>query len=516
MRAKKGTSGRTLFLLVGALIAAVAIPGRAQLATVSVQTQPLGAEIPRDFVGFSLEVSTAGEGVKAYKASSPGAIAVQTTETGDYALGHPGAPNTGYFRFMRDLGPGVLRLGGNSQDNTCWDPKRAPHPAECKAAINAGDLRLVSSAAAASGWKLIFGVNLKQNAPQWALTEITEGVAKDIRRPQILALEIGNEPDLYRRGARPKTYSPEDHVKDFVAYLDAFKANPVARRYAVAGPATCCGWRNARDLGIFIDGVGADNLKLVTVHNYSLTTCGGRRVTIAQLLAPSLMDRFNERAKTLVAAAHARGLPIAMAESNSASCGGMPGVSNSFAAAVWGLDYMFSLAKDGFRYVNFHSSYRPGGSSYNPIDTYGTPTASGGRTYRNVAEPIYYAQYLFARNASGKHLLPTTIETISNIRADAVSACAGCAVSVFVINKDLSAAGEVRVRVEGRRAVASLLLLRAPHLSSLARGVRYGGGQFDSEGRVGAPHSTPIHPDAKGEYVFTLPNAAAAVLTVPR
>lgn len=516
MRTAKNTRGPILFLLAAAMVTAVASPGRAQLATVSVQTQPLGEQIPRDFVGFSLEVSTGGQGLTAYKAGSPGGASAQPKETGQYALGHPGAPNTGYFHFMRDLGPGVLRLGGNSQDNTCWNPSQAPHPAECKAALSAGDLRLFSEAAAASGWKLIFGVNLKQNSPQWALRELTEGVAKEIRRPQILGLEIGNEPDLYRRGARPKTYSPQDHVKDFLGYLDAFKANPVARRYAVVGPATCCGWRNARDLGIFIDGVGAKNLKLITVHNYSATTCGGRTVTIEQLLAPSLMARFNERAMTLVAAAHARGLPIAMAETNSASCGGMPGVSNSFASAVWGLDYMFSLANDGFRYVNFHSSYRPGGSSYNPVDTYGTPTASGGWTYRNVAEPLYYAQYLFARNASGKHPLPTAIETSSNIRADAVSACAGCAVSVFVINEDLSAAGEIRVRVEGRKAVASLLLLSAPHLSSLAPEVRYGGEQFDSDGRIGAPHSTLIHPDAQGEYVFTLPNASAAVLTVPR
>lgn len=504
------------FFLAAALIAAVPAPGRAQLATVSVQTQPLGEQIPRDFVGFSLEVSTSGQGITAYKAGSTGAASARREESGQYALGHPGAPNTGYFRFMRDLGPGILRLGGNSQDNTCWDPKQAPQADECKGTLTAGELRLFSEGATASGWKLILGINLKQNSPQWALSELTEGEAKEIKPQQILGLEIGNEPDLYSRGARPKTYSPEDHVKDFLGYLDAFRANPVARRYAVVGPATCCGWRNARDLGIFIDGVGADNLKLITVHNYSATTCGGRTVTIAQLLAPSLMDRFNEHAKRVVAAARARGLPIAMAETNSASCGGMPGVSNSFAATAWGLDYMFNLAKDGFEFVNFHTSYRPGRSSYNPIDTYGAPTASGGWTYRNVAQPLYYAQYLFARNASGKHLLHTTIETSSNIRAYAVSECAGCAVSVFVINKDLSAAGDVRVRVDGRKAAGSLLLLRAPHLSSLAPGVRYGGEQFDSGGRIGTPRSTPIHPDARGEYVFTLPNASVAVLTVPR
>ncbi|MGH9404481.1 MAG: hypothetical protein ACRD3D_01440 [Terriglobia bacterium] len=502
-----------LAVVIGAFVAAAAMSAGAQVATINVQTHPLGAEIPRDFLGFSLEVSTAGQGLKAFTAGKTASAAAQ--EQGVYALGHPGAPDRGYFNFMRDLGPGVLRLGGNSQDNSCWDRDHAPHPNECQAALTAGDFRLFSEAAVASGWRLILGINLKQNSPQWALGEVTQGIARNIKPAYIFGLEIGNEPDLFRRGGRPASYSPSDHVKDVLGYVDAFRANTVARRYAVMGPATCCGWRNPRDLGVFIDGVGAKNLKLVTVHNYSATTCGNRTVTIQQLLAPELMDRFNTRAESLVAAARSRGVPIAMAETNSASCGGMPGVSNAFAASVWGLDYMFSLARDGFRYVNLHSSYRPGGgSSYNPIDTYGTQGSSSHWTYRNVAEPLYDAMYLFAHNASGGRLLPASITTESNILADAVSACAGCAVKVFVINKDLTASGDVRVHFSAPMGPAKLLLLAAPSLSSLAPEVRYGGVQFDSNGRLPAPHLTSVRRGANGDYTFRLPNASAAVLTV--
>ncbi|MGH9354455.1 MAG: hypothetical protein ACRD2G_20180, partial [Terriglobia bacterium] len=373
-----------------------------------------------------------------------------------------------------------------------------------------------STAAEESGWRLILGVNLKQNSPSWALKEITDGFAREIKPQQIFGLEIGNEPDLFARsGLRPKTYSPEDHVKDFLAYFHAFAENPAARKYPVVGPATCCAWRNARDLGTFIDGVGAKNLKLVTVHNYSRTTCGGKTVSIAQLLDPALMNHFNQQAQPLVAAAQSRGVPIAMAETNSASCGGMPGVSNAFAATVWGLDYMFSLAQDGFQSVNFHMSYRPGGgSSYNPIDTYGAQSGSGAWRYRNVAEPLYYAMYLFAQNASGKHIVPASISTGANVRAYAVSACARCAVKVFVINEDLSAAGEVRVRVSAPMGKASLLLLQAPSLSSTAPEVGYGGVQFDSDGHLPAPHSTAVQRGAHGDYDFHLPNSSAAVLTI--
>lgn len=506
----------TAFLSLG--LGLLLVPGcskQAPLATITVQPAALGAQIPRDFVGFSLEVSTGGQGLHAFRQSQAGSSSGKPAEEIQYALGRPGAPNTGFFQFMRNLGPGILRLGGNSQDNTCWDPKRAPHPEWCQAALTPSDMQLFAEAARSTGWRLILGLNLKQNSPTWALGEITEGIAPDIKPEQLLGLEIGNEPDLFRRGARPATYSPADHVKEFLGYVQAFRKNGLASAYAIAGPATCCQWRNPSDLGTFMDGVGPQNLGLVTVHNYPETTCNGTVVTAAQLLAPALMTHFDNTARALVAAAGKRHLPIALAETNSASCGGMPGVSNAFAAAIWGLDYMFSAARDGFRAINFHMSYRPGGgSSYNAIDTSGRENESHAWAYRNVAEPLYYAMYLFARHAAGDHLLPASISTAANIHAFAVSSCAGCTVQVFVINEDLKGGGRVEVRAPGRRGGASLLLLQAPGLSSTASAVHLGGVQFDSDGHLPAPKTVSLSSGSHGDYTFDLPDASAAVLTI--
>lgn len=482
------------------------------VARVSVATGALGRDIPRDFIGFSLEVSTGGQGLSAFHGANG---AANTSEQAVYALGNPGAPNAGFFQFMRNFGPGILRLGGNSQDNSCWDRAQAPHPDGCQAELTPGDLKLFSDAAQASGWHLIVGINLKQNSPSWALREVTQGIAREINPHDVLALEIGNEPDLFSRTSyRPESYSPKDQVKEFLAYLHAFRSNPAAKQYAVVGPATCCAWRNARDLSIFAGKVGPSSLKWLTVHNYSATTCNGQTVSIERLLSRELMDQFNHEARPLVAVARGYELPIAMAETNSASCGGMPGVSNSFAAALWGLDYAFSMAQDGFVNADFHSSYRPGGSSYNPVDTYGTQSASGEWHYRNVAEPLYYGLYLFSKNASGKHLLPASIEGRANIRAYALSTCSRCDVKIVILNKDTAAAGSVQVRLDHKMGPASLLLLSAPHLDSRAEDVRYGGQQFDSDGKIAAPETTAVTPDSKGTYTFTLPNSAAAVLTI--
>jgi len=485
------------------------------LADVAVAPDSLGAAIPRGFVGFSLEVSTAGQGIGAFQGPQASRA---SSEQPVYALGRPGAPNEDYFRFMRILGPGILRLGGNSQDNTCWDQAAAPHPDACQAELDAAEMRLWGKAARESGWRLIVGLNLKQNGPAWALSEVTEGIAREISASSVFALELGNEPDLFARTPlRPRGYSFTDYVQDFRAYLAALQSDSAARHYAVVGPATCCGWRNAEHLGAFIDSIGSENLRWVTVHNYSATTCGGQTVSAAHLLSPELMGTASEEAASLARAAQARGVPIAMAETNSASCGGMPGVSNAFTSALWGLDYAFNLAADGFVHVDLHTSYRPGGgSSYNPIDTYVRRDTSGATIYRNVAEPLYYGLYLFSQEAAGHRLLPAHIESPANVTSYAVSDCAGCAVTVFVLNKDTTAAGTVRIRLGRRMGAARLLLLRAPTLGSLAPDVRYGGRQFDSSGGLGVPEETAVSPAADGSYDFTLPNAAIARLTIAR
>ena len=486
------------------------------LATVNVNTQKLGSWIPKNFLGFSNEVSTAGMGLPTPTKQALGSIerpsGVPAGARLVYALGSPSAPNADFFTFMRDLGPGVLRLGGNSQDNTCWDSQAAPHPEWCQGAITRGLLKLYSTAVGAAGWQMILGLNLKQNSPSWALSEITQGVAKEIPASQILGFEIGNEPAAYAdTPTRPKTYSPPDYVKDALGYIHAFRANPIARKYNFVAPAD---YYSPRDLGIILKGIGPD-LKLVSIHNYTTTTCGHRNVTAAELLSPERMERFDDLSKQLVAVAHQDNLPIALAETNSASCGGMAGVSNAFASAVWGLDYMFNIARDGYSHINFHFSYRKGGSAYNPIQSFGWKVGNR-EHYRNIAEPLYYAMFLFAQFASGEHFLPASLTTESNISAFATTSCRDCQVHVFVINKDESASGSVRVHLSGSTSSASLLLLRARALDSLAAGVRYGGRQFDAHGHIAAPHTTAVSRDTDGSYTFALPNASAAMLAINR
>ena len=63
--------------------------------------------------------------------------------------------------------------------------------------------------------------------------------------------------------------------------------------------------------------------------------------------------------------AQTKGKKILMFETNTASCGGFVGISDSFGAALWGLDYAMQMAHSNFSGAYFHV----GGQNvyYNPF-----------------------------------------------------------------------------------------------------------------------------------------------------
>ena len=54
------------------------------------------------------------------------------------------------------------------------------------------------------------------------------------------------------------------------------------------------------------------------------------------------------------AIAQAAGKPFIMFETNSATCGGFPGLSDSFGAALWALDYGLQMAYSNFSNALLH------------------------------------------------------------------------------------------------------------------------------------------------------------------
>ena len=94
------------------------------------------------------------------------------------------------------------------------------------------------------------------------------------------------------------------------------------------------------------------------------------------------MQYENANAQAALSAARQLHVPAAMTETNSTVCAGTAGVSDTFASALWSLDYTLLLAQDGISTAEFMDGTNAAGCDpYTPL----CPT-TGDLTPR----PLYY------------------------------------------------------------------------------------------------------------------------------
>jgi len=139
-----------------------------------------------------------------------GALASLSYET--LQLTDPGffsADNRPLVELFRQLNPqGVLRIGGNTSDSTIWSGYRGhlpePRPRHYGPKItpsyvlHPASLHSLAGFLDATGWKLVFGVNLRIGVPAMAV-ELGRAV-HDAVGSRLLAIQIGNEANNYEPG----------------------------------------------------------------------------------------------------------------------------------------------------------------------------------------------------------------------------------------------------------------------------------------------------------------------------
>lgn len=497
------------FLIVALAVGGL-VPLRAQpVASVSVDVNTLGNLIPGNFEGISLQFDPSPANYFRGMASSPG-----------HVFGGASAPNLVFYQLIKNLGQGTLRTNSGAASEPCWNSSAAPYPEACPHPVTEDIVRGYARASAATGWGIIVEINLAQDSAPWAL-QFGKAFAKAVDETpgsKLLGFEIGNEPDLYtgemlfgRKRIRPPGYSWRDLVKEWKRYIKVFKSNPITAKVPLVGPAYDSGGWTTPSLGPFLKGVGPMNFRFATVHYYPHNVCEGQDVHIGDLLSASSEDAYLRKAGAWVQAARAQGLSLVLGETNSIACEGEKGVSDVFASAIWGLDWLFANFNVGMRGVYFHLN----NSYYSPVfvTTYRNPD-DGSLHYANFVAPLYYAMYAFATQAENRHLLPVRIRTDANIQAYAVRASRESPVNLFIINKDLHASGTVLVTPSTRMGEGRLLVMKAPSLES--RRVSYGGATFDNHtGQLGGkPETTTVTPDPSGGYRIRLANSSIAVLTI--
>ncbi|WP_158750362.1 glycosyl hydrolase family 79 C-terminal domain-containing protein [Acidobacterium sp. S8] len=381
--------------------------------------------VSANFVGLGYEISSV---------SAPGLLS---------------AANRSYVQFVRTLGAnGVIRIGGNTSDYSSFDPHGQPISSPKASVVTEANLEELGTFLKVTGWQLIWGLNLGKGSEQEAVDEAktVSATAGD----SLLAFEIGNEPDLFsHEGHRPQGYSYENYLADFRRYKQAVRASLPHASFAGPDAAGHTDWvtRFAQDEG--------SDLKLLTHHYYR----EGQNPfsTLDKLLNPDLhLETLLEKLKQASLASH---LPYRICETNSFSGGGRPGVSDTFGAALWVLDYMFTLASAGAAGVNLET----GINQLNFISSYSPIGDNGHGIY--TASPPYYGMLAFAQAAKGQ-LAALKYETSGvNFRAYATVASSGRS-TVTIINKDHSQDTHILLTTSTPFRRARVLRLTAPSLES--------------------------------------------------
>jgi hypothetical protein len=461
-------------LIFGLTRAGETRPETQAAAEVTVHPDQPGRAIPPDFLGFSYEAPV-------------------------LANNYFDVENQELMRLLSNLGTGVLRFGGNSVEFTYWSRKGKVEIPKARAVLTPQDLDRLFAFSRKTGWPVMLGLNLGHYDPQMAADEAAYAVTRG--GSGLLALEIGNEPDLFmHNGQRASTWGYSDFRTEFQAYFHAIRSREPGA--PISGPVTCCR-AGLRWFPKFLSDEGSQ-LVMATFHNYpmsashTLSPDSPRYPTIPRMLSPELMKGVAKEIHHLAQDAHAGHLPLRMAEVNSASSGGKNGVSNVFAAALWGADYSFTLAEQGAVGLNFHGGFRCRG--YTPI------CISQGHY---SAQPLYYGMLLFHAATPGK-LVPVRVRTDANVTAYGVVSDNGT-LHLVLINKD--AQSPVNVEVSGLTSYsqAAVLRLTAPMLDAQT-GITFGGRSVDANGSW-APAPAERVERKETFFLLQLPAASAAVVS---
>jgi hypothetical protein len=281
-----------------------------------------------------------------------------------HLLGASGCPSSALASELLRLGSPPLELGGVSQDMTAPSGGLSSAPTSWETATLYsppptfwGQLRCLLSAAKDP---LTVGLNMKTGNLSWA-TEMVAGAQSAASAG--LSFSLGNEPDLYglpNYASLAKPLAGEEAASANLYLQLATYLRPAVGTAPIIGPelARPADWHN--QLPRIINQL---HEQTVGVHAYPLTNCSSpRAVTIGGLLTSEAADA-PARLQWVVADARAAGLPAIISEANSASCGGLAGVSDSPAAAVWAVRFVLSALKTGFREVRFHFA----GDPYDPF-----------------------------------------------------------------------------------------------------------------------------------------------------
>ncbi|KAL5488067.1 hypothetical protein ACEPAI_6175 [Sanghuangporus weigelae] len=303
----------------------------------------------------------------------------------------------GYIQ-NRAQSPVRIRVGGNSMDDSVFNSTQAKMIVYTGEAVSAHDQPvsygpifydvLADLAKNIGGAEYLIGLSLLLREEND--TPLTVSTAEQKLTGYLDAFLLGNEPDLYGAHARRQSnYSVQDYFGEFTVVVQQLNNSnqygDLLPQAYLGGPTICCNWALADILNQgYLTNFGSD-LKYINLQHYPQNNCFGATVNVSYYTSHYNVVSLAKWQMDGIGTAKAADKPVLMGEFNTASCGGFPGISDTFAATLWVIDYVLQLASVGYDGAYIHTRER--GITYNLFD----PPASNDSSSNWTTLPTYYA-----------------------------------------------------------------------------------------------------------------------------
>ena len=435
--------------------------------TVIVDPKSPGAAIPGDYCGLSFGTIVLKKGTHGYL--------FDTT-------------NTQMLTLFRQLGIKHLRIGGTAVDTN-------------KSGFEPGkqDVDALFRFAKAAGVNVVYSLRLENGDTAYDASMAT--YVWDNYRKYLDCFAIGNEPDIYRGGDPEISGYPSYHGK-WKRFAEAtLRSVPAAK---LGGPDATS--NSPWETNFARDEAGSGYVTSIFAHYY--VGGGSDKKTgqqlIDEMLSPSWpASNYPDRLKVTGVTASQLGLAYRFTEANSYYGNGVVGGSNSFATALFSLDFLHWWAAHGCRGIDLHCTMAR-------LNT----TIYAGQKGDYQIFPIGYGVSAFGIGGRGNSF---PVETINGDSLNLTCYATGGVGNMYVtvVNKEHSAGARdanVSISAAGLPRYAAVIYLNSLNgESGPSSEVRLGGATINNHGTFEGRWER-ISDAATGQITVNVPAMSAAIV----
>jgi hypothetical protein len=404
-----------------------------------------------------------------------------------------------------------LRIGGNTSDR---DAKHLP--AET-------DLDSLFEFAKAADVKIIYCLRLHNGDPQ--ADAATAKYITSHYAAQLDCFSIGQEPSAYpaekndqrpaseRMGAGNEKYQYADYAADWKKFAAVIIAAVPDVKFSGPGVHNNGVWAQK----FMADFARGNQVALITEHLYP-GGAGGKVPTPEtgrdRMLSSNFTHAYEKLHDNFVPQAISNDLPYRLEEVNNYFNGGATNVSNTFASALWGLDFMYWWAAHDAAGLNFHTGDRVAAGNELRPSKY---TAFFSTTNGYLIRPLGYGIKAFDLGCHGK-FVPATVSNPGNLNLS-VYAVLDEDKNLYctIINKEHNTgADDIKISLSQNGAVlshAQIMFLSAPQNDVAATsGETLGGAAIEKDGTWTGTWQPLNSKTLKGTFTLEMPPASAAII----